>query len=135
MSDQTTIPAGFADLLDAPFATLATIGPDHRPQLSAIAFLHDEGKLKISLHEARQKTKNLRRNPAVNLFVLDPRDPMRYLEVRGDAALADDADYAFADTLGRKYRGMDLRQMDGDDLRRVVVTIHPTRVVTFGHPA
>jgi hypothetical protein len=135
MSEQTTIPEAFADLLEAPFATLATIGPDHRPQLSAVAFLHDRGQLKMSLHEARQKTKNLRRNPAVNLFVLDPHNPMRYLEVRGDAEVVEDPEYAFAETLGQKYRGMNLRQMDGDDPRRVVVTIHPTRVVTFGHSA
>ena len=66
----------------------------------------------------------------MNLFVLDPQNPMRYLEVRGDAQFADDADYAFAESLGRKYRGMRLRQMMGTT-RRVVVTIHPTRVVAI----
>ena len=131
MSDRSTIPEGFADLLDAPFATLGTIGPDGRPQLSEIWFLHDDCELKVSVHASRQKTKNLRRNPAVNLFVLDPQNPMRYLEVRGDAELADDADYAFATKVGAKYGGADLRQMDGDDPRRVVVTIRPTRIVAI----
>ena len=129
MPDQTTIPEAFTDLLDAPFATLATVGADGRPQVSAVGFLHDDGQLKVSLHAKRQKTKNLRRNPAVNMFILDPHNPMRYLEIRGDAELADDPDYAFADTLGAKYPGTDLRQMDGDDRRRFVVTIRPTRVV------
>jgi PPOX class probable F420-dependent enzyme len=129
MPDQAAVPEAFADLLDAPIATLATVGPDGRPQLSAVWFLHDGGELKVSLHATRQKTRNLRRNPAVNLFVLDPQNPMRYLEVRGDAELADDADYAFADKVGAKYGGADLRQMDGDDQRRVVVTIRPARVV------
>ena len=41
MSDQTTIPEAFTDLLDAPFATLATVGADGRPQLSAVGFVHD----------------------------------------------------------------------------------------------
>ena len=54
---------------------------------------------------------------------------MRYLEVRGDATIVDDTDYAFADRVGAKYGGVDLRQMDGDDRRRVVVTVNPTRVV------
>ena len=131
MSDQTTVPDAFADLLDAPIATLATIGPDGRPQLSAVWFLHEDGELKVSLHATRQKTKNLRRNPAINLFVLDPQNPMRYLEVRGDADIADDTDYAFATRVGAKYGGADLRQLDGDDQRRVVATIRPTRVVTI----
>ncbi|HEX2039723.1 MAG TPA: PPOX class F420-dependent oxidoreductase [Acidimicrobiales bacterium] len=129
MPDQAAVPEAFADLLDAPVATLATVAPDNRPQLSAVWFLHDGGELKVSLHATRQKTRNLRRNPAVNLFVLDPQNPMRYLEVRGDAELADDADYAFADKVGAKYGGADLRQMDGDDHRRVVVTIRPAHVV------
>ena len=65
----------------------------------------------------------------MNLFVLDPQNPMRYLEIRGDAEIADDSDYAFATRVGTKYGGADLRQMDGDDPRRVVVTIRPSRVV------
>lgn len=129
MSDQTTIPDAFTDLLDAPVATIATIGADGRPHLSAVWFLHDNGSLRVSLHAARQKTKNLRRNPAVDLFILDLQNPMRYLEVRGDAELSDDTDYAFAARVGAKYGGADLRQMDGGDNRRVVVTIKPTRVV------
>ena len=129
MSDQTTIPHAFADLLKAPIATLATVGVDGRPQVSAVWFLHDNGELKVSLHATRQKTKNLRRNPAVNLFVLDLQNPMRYLEIRGDAELADDRDHAFADTISAKHGGVNLRQIDGDDQRRVVGTIRPTRVV------
>ena len=131
MPDQTTVPDAFTDLLDAPVATLATIGPDGRPQLSAVWFLHDDGEVKVSLHETRQKTKNLRTNPAVNLFVLDPQNPLRYLEIRGDAELADDRDYAFAAKVGAKYGGADLRQMDGDDQRRVVATIRSARVVAI----
>jgi PPOX class probable F420-dependent enzyme len=131
VSDQTTVPETFRDLLEAQVATFATVGPDGRPQLSAVWFLHDDGELKVSLHATRQKTKNLRRNRAVNLFVLDPQNPMRYLEVRGDAELSDDTDYAFAARVGAKYGGADLRQLDGDDQRRVVVTIRPTRVVAI----
>ena len=39
MSDETTVPEEFRDLLEAPIATLGTIGPDGRPQLSAVWFL------------------------------------------------------------------------------------------------
>ena len=129
MSDHPTIPEAFTDLLDAPIATIATVGADGRPQLSAVWFLHDEGELKVSLHAARQKTKNLARNPAVTLFILDLQNPMRYLEVRGDAQLEPDTDYELADRVGAKYGGADLRQMDRDDQRRVAVTINPSHVV------
>ena len=57
MPDQTTVPEAFRDLLDAQVATFATIGPDARPQLSAVWFLQDGDDLKVSLHAKRQKTK------------------------------------------------------------------------------
>lgn len=125
----TEIPESHRDLLDGPVATLATIGPDRKPQLSAVWFLYEDGSIKVSLHTSRQKTKNLKADPAVTFFVLDPENPMRYLEVRGEATMTADPDYVFADREGAKYGGIDLRQMDGGaDGSRVVVTIHPTTV-------
>jgi PPOX class probable F420-dependent enzyme len=90
-------------------------------------FLADESGIRLSLNTSRQKVKNLRSNPVVNLFVLDPANPARYLEVRGDASIDEDPDYAFADRVGNKY-GADLRVFDGEHRNRVVVTIAPTRV-------
>lgn len=123
----TDVPASHADLLDARFATLATVGPDGRPQVSEVWFLHDDGELRVSLNRTRQKTKNLAARPAVNLFILDLANPFRYLEVRGDAELAPDDDYAFADRVGAKYDA-DLRAHDGVGDGRVVVTVRPDRI-------
>src|SRR3954453_9582461 len=98
-----TVPSAFKDLLAAQFATLGTVAADGRPHLSEVWFLHDDGQIRISLHAERQKTKNIRRDPGVSLFILDLQNPMRYLEVRGDATMADDPDYEFADRVGAKY--------------------------------
>ena len=116
------IPNTHRALLASEVATLATIGVDGRPQLSAVWFLAEDDTVRISLHTSRQKTKNLRRNPACSVLVLDLATPSRYLEIRGDAEVAPDDDYAFADKLGAKY-GADLRAMDGTDQSRVVVTV------------
>ena len=123
-----SVPSTHTDLLDASVATIATVGPDGRPQVSAVWFLADEGAVKVSLNVARQKTKNLAANPAVTVFILDLANPARYLEIRGDATVDADDDYAFADRLGAKYGGADLRAMDGPDGRRVVVTVEPVRI-------
>jgi PPOX class probable F420-dependent enzyme len=124
----TSIPSDFEDLTQAQVATLATVGQDGRPQLSEVWFLYDEGVFKLSLHVDRQKTKNLRRNAAATLFVLDLQNPMRYVEVRGDAEIESDDDYAFADRVGAKYGGVDLRKMDGDRPGRVIVSIRTVKV-------
>ena len=121
------IPSSHRDLLDGQVATLGTIGPDGRPQLSEVWFLADGDTVRLSLNTARQKTKNLQANPAANLFLLDLADTYRYLELRGDAEISPDDDYAFADRVGAKYNA-DLRDHDQPGQSRVVVTIHPVRV-------
>jgi PPOX class probable F420-dependent enzyme len=121
------IPASHRDLLDGQFATLATVGPDGRPQLSEVWFLAEGDTVATSLNTSRQKTKNLRANPAVTLFLLDLAMPYRYLEIRGDAEIVPDDDYSFADQLGAKYSS-DLREHDQPGHTRVKVVIRPTRI-------
>lgn len=123
----TDFPESHRDLLDAQFATLATIGGDGLPQLTEVWFLHDGGELKTSLNTSRVKTRNLRERPQCSLLILDVANPYRYLEVRGRAEAEPDDDYAFADRLGAKY-GADLRRHDRPGESRVVVTLRPQRV-------
>lgn len=121
------IPASHLGLLDAPFATLGTIDRQGRPQLSQVVFLAEDGTVRISLNTSRRKTQHLMRNPAVNFLIVDPANPMRYLELSGDAEVTPDDDKAFAARAGAKY-GQDFTVHDAEDDRRVVVTIHPRRV-------
>jgi PPOX class probable F420-dependent enzyme len=124
----TTFPETHADLLDVPFASLATVRGDGFPQVTEVWFLHDEGELKLSLNRSRLKTRNLAERPQCSLFLLDTSNPMRYLEVRGRARLEPDDDYAFADRVGAKYGGIDLRNMDQPGESRVCVTIEPVNI-------
>jgi PPOX class probable F420-dependent enzyme len=127
----TTFPETHRDLLDAPVATLATIGRDGLPQLTEIWFLHDEGELKTSLNTSRLKTRNLQRRPECGLLILDLANPYRYLSVRGRAHIQPDDDYVFADKLGAKYDA-DVRDRDQPGESRVVVTIVPSNVYAWG---
>ena len=122
------IPDSHRDLLDVPVATLATVGPDGRPQLSEIWFLAEGDTVALSLNTSRQKVRNLLRNPACTLFILDLAIPARYLEIRGDAEITPDDDYTFADQVGAKYGGADLRTRDKPGESRVKVVIKPARV-------
>ncbi len=126
-------PESHQDLLKADVAVLATKGPDGYPQVSALWFLLDEdGVLKTSLNSARQKLKNLQAHPECTLFILDPKNPYRTLEIRARAEIKPDADYAFADKLGAKYDGADLRTRDRPGETRYVVTLQPIKVNTWG---
>jgi PPOX class probable F420-dependent enzyme len=121
------IPDSHRDLLNSQYATLATIGPDGRPQVSEVWFLADGDTIKISLNTTRKKIRNLRDNPAATVFILDLANPLRYLEIRGDARLVPDNDYEFASRVGAKY-GADIRTFDPPEETRVQVVIEPVRV-------
>ena len=123
----TTFPQSHRDLLDAQFATLATIGGDGLPQLTEVWFVHDDGELKVSLNGTRRKTRNLSRRPQCSLFILDLQNPYRYLEVRGNARIEPDDDYAFARKVGAKY-DTDISVHDRPGESRVTVTIEPANV-------
>ena len=112
-------------------ATLATVGSNGYPQMSEVWFLAEADTIRISLNSSRQKTKNLMNRPACGLLLLDLTDPSRYLELRGDAEIEPDPDYAFADRVAAKY-GTDLRSMDQPGESRVVVTLRATRVRAWG---
>ena len=66
------------------------------------------------------------------LLIIDPANPYRYLELRGDAQIEADPDYEFAKKVGAKYGGADLRERDEPGDVRMIVTIKPTRVVAWG---
>jgi PPOX class probable F420-dependent enzyme len=125
------IPASHIHLLQADVATLGTIDSHGRPQLTALWFLAEDGKVRMSLNSSRRKTRNLQRNPACSVLIFEPGNLQRYVEIRGDARIEPDPDYAFADRVGEKY-GADLRNMDEPGQSRVVVTVEPTGVHCWG---
>lgn len=125
------IPESHKDLLSAQVGVLGTVGASGRPQLSATWFLAEGETVKISLNTTRQKVKNLQANPKASFMIIDPANPYKYVELRGDAEVTPDADYAFADKIGAKY-GANLRERDKPDEARVVVEIKPARIVTWG---
>ena len=123
----TTFPESHKDLLDAPVAALTTIGSSGHPQSTLLWFIHDGGELRTSLSTNRLKTKNLMKDPKVSLLIIDYDNPQRYLEVRGNAVIAPDDDFTFANKLGAKY-GADLSAYDPPGTKRVQITIEPTNV-------
>lgn len=131
MTKTTVIPESHRDLLDTNFLTLATVGRDGRPQLSEVWFLFEDGQLRISLNSSREKTRNLERNRAVSALILDLTNPNRYIEFRGDAELTPDTDYAFASRVGARYH-TNLRKMDRPGESRVIVTLRPEKIRTWG---
>ena len=107
---------------------LTTVGPDGGPQTTPVWFLAEGENVELSLNTKRQKTKNLVADPKCGLLILDLQNPYRYLAVKGNARLEPDSDYSFAQKVGAKYGGADLREHDGPADGRVILTIDPVNV-------
>jgi PPOX class probable F420-dependent enzyme len=123
-------PEAHRDLLDAPVAILATFGQDGFPQVTAAWFLLDpeDGALKLWLSTARQKTKNLQRNPQCTLLIMDPASTQRTLEVRAHAEVTDDMDRVFVEKLVEKYGEFVRNIRDEPPHHRVVITLRPSKI-------
>ncbi|MET0461073.1 MAG: PPOX class F420-dependent oxidoreductase [Ilumatobacteraceae bacterium] len=128
----TAIPESHRDMLAAPVVgTLTTVGADGYPQSTAIWFLLDGDVVRTSLLTERQKYKNLVRHPRGTLFLVDPTNHYRTLEVRADVTVDDDPDLAFLGRLLAHY-GTDLASFPAPTDGRVVMTFTPHHVVTNG---
>ncbi|GAA4752789.1 hypothetical protein GCM10023350_42610 [Nocardioides endophyticus] len=124
------VPESHRDLTRAMTATLSTLTPDGGIQVTAVAFHFDEatGRFQISLNDARRKARNLRRTPVATLFVVDPDNKYRTLEVRADVQMEPDPVFAFAAHAGARY-GHDFHDHDAPGETRSKVTLHPRRIV------
>jgi PPOX class probable F420-dependent enzyme len=80
----TEIPATYRDLVDGPrVAALTTVMPDGRPQTTVVWCNYDGAHVLVNTMRGFRKEQNMRRNPKVTLLCYDPREPLRFLEVRG----------------------------------------------------
>ena len=99
------IPASHRDLAERPhFAVLAMIRPDDTVQANPMWFEFIDGQLRFTHTSKRQKFRNLQHNPSMSLAIMDPADPLRYLEVRGELVEAvPDPTGAFYVRLSSRY--------------------------------
>lgn len=112
------------------FATVATLQADGSPQTSVVWVKRDGDQVLFSTVEARQKARNLRRDPRVSVSLFDPANPYLSVEIRGRAELEVDEPKALPVELSQKYLGED-PPAEKDDEVRLIVRITPERVITF----
>jgi PPOX class probable F420-dependent enzyme len=116
---------------------LTTIRSNGRPQLSNILYVPgDDDALHISITDGRAKTKNIRRDPRVSLYV--PGDNFwQFVVLEGTAELtpvAADPQDDTVEQLVAYYRAGNGEHPDWDDFRatmvadgRLIAAVHPER--------
>ena len=130
----SAIPNSHADLFQKKaFAHLATLMPDGQPQVTPVWVEFDGRHVIVNTAEGRQKDKNLQRDKRVALSLIDPENPYRYLEVRGEVVerTHNGAD-ANIDGLAKKYLGKDKYPFRQPNEVRVIYKIEPLHATTMG---
>ena len=132
------IPPSHADLVECPrVAALTTIMPDGSPQTSVVWCDFDGEFVRVNTMRGFQKERNMRRNPKVTLLCYDPREQLRYLEIRGLVVeMTHNGAAAHLDAIASKYLGRPVRYF-GDAVPAeladvevpVLCRIEPVRVV------
>ena len=125
------IPADYQDLFEKQtFAHVGTILPSGAPHITPVwvDYDADAGRLLVNTERGRQKERNVRRNPAVGVSMLDPENPYRYLSVVGEVEeITTDGAREHIDELSRRY--VDSDYQNPIETERVILRIRPERLL------
>lgn len=129
----TTLPDAIKSWFDAPeFAVIATVLPNGRPHQAVVWVARDGDDLLVSTVKGRRKHLNLEADPRCSLVVYPKDNPYSYVEVRGTAEISEEGGRELIDRLCKEYTGQDRYTADdGTDNVRIVLRIHPEKVVTL----
>lgn len=129
-----SIPEKYLDLFEKKaFASLATVMPDGRPQVTPVWCDFDGSDVIVNSAKGRRKDLNMRADPRVSLAIIDPDNPYRYLEVRGHVVeITEDGADAHIDKMAKKYLGVDEYPYRQPTEVRVLYKIQPEHVSSMG---
>lgn len=129
------IPDKFADLLEPSkkaFAVLALVAQDGTPRATPVWFDYDGKNIIINTARGRLKDKILSKHPAVAMDIIDPSNPYRYIQVRGQVTEETETGaYEQISKLNQKYHGNPNYPKNPGEVR-VTYKITPEHVTTMG---
>jgi PPOX class probable F420-dependent enzyme len=128
------VPEAYRDLFEkGAFANLATLMPDGSPQVTPTWCDFQEDHVLINSARGRQKDRNMRRDSRVAVSILDPENPYRYLEVRGQVVeITEQGAREHIDKMAKKYLGVDQYPYAQPGEVRVLYKIRPERFSYMG---
>ena len=120
------VPERYHDILTSKaLGHMATTDDQGRPQVNPVWFIWDGEHVLISVKAETVKYRNLRRDPHVAISFLDPNNPERHVEIRGEVtAFKRYEDLSFVNQLARKYTGEDFKHGHaGEERYRLTIRV------------
>jgi PPOX class probable F420-dependent enzyme len=129
------IPSAYLDLLEQKkaFAHLATLMPDGSPQVTPVWFDYKDGRIRVNSAKGRTKSRNMKEGSRVALAIMDPDNPYRYIQVRGQVSrVTEEGASAHIDSLAKKYLGQEKYPYARPGEIRIIFEIEPTSAHAMG---
>jgi PPOX class probable F420-dependent enzyme len=117
-------------LTDPNIAVVATIRPDGTPQVTPTWVDWDGEHVLVNTAEGRAKADNLRRDPRMSVFVLDPANIYNWVSITGPVELTNEGAEEHINKLSHKYNGTDYPTPK--DPPRVLAKVTPEKVNSAG---
>lgn len=123
------MPQEYLDLFEKrAFASLATLMPDGRPQVTPVWVLYEAPYVIVNTARGRVKDRNMRENPHVAMAIVDPDNPYRYLGIQGRVVKAsEEGAVEVINRMNMKYQGDPTYPLTEGEVR-VTYTIEPENV-------
>jgi len=107
------------------FLYLATVMRDGSPQVTPVWFSFDGEFILINTAERRAKERNMKQRPTVAMAIQDPRNPYRYLGIRGEiVSYTNEGADEHINALSLRYKGIPFNIPAGQ--QRIIFRIKPT---------
>jgi PPOX class probable F420-dependent enzyme len=113
--------------------------PNGQPQATPVWCEWDGTHILINTAKGRQKDENVRNNPKVAVVAIDPENPYRYLEVRGEVVeITEEGGMEHIDKLAKMYVGKDKYYGEvapaeaAEGVTREIIKIEPQHTSSMG---
>ena len=118
-------------LLDKNIGSLATLTVDGSPQVTPVWVDWDGEYVLVNTLRSRAKSRQIERDPRVELAVFSSENPYQHVRIAGRAELVEAGAEEHIDKLAQKYVGEDSYPWRAPGDRRVIVRIQPERVADY----
>ena len=124
------LPENLLELLRQPSPCFfSTLMADGSPQVTETWADTDGEHVIINTVVGFVKVRNVERDPRVALAIQDPRNPFRYIQVRGEViAMTTEGAVDSIEAMSQKYTGQPYPWYGGRDQQRIILTIKANSV-------
>ena len=128
------LPNSHLDLLTGQnVAILSTVSSDGYPHNTTVLYLLDnDGRIKISAPRQNAHGSTFIQKSKGNVFILDPNNAGRYIEIHADFEVHDDPNFSFEERVGKKYGIRNVRETESPESRRMILVANPVQITAVG---